>query len=107
MTDLAKRYEQLRQQKEQTEQAMKEVEQQIIEQWENLEWDAYNIKVITSRTPKLRDDIDKNDLMEKFPKAVENKLNIKELSKIPEAHQFLKEEEKSYLQARQRKDLDF
>jgi len=51
----------------------------------------------------LKPDIDQEEVVDKYPEAVEIKVNTKALSKIPEAQKLLEVQETEYLTVREKK----
>ena len=59
--------------------------------------DKVTIKKYKSRTTVLKDGIEKDDMMNKFPAAVKTSLDMKVLAEITEAHDYLELKETEIL----------
>jgi len=83
---------------------VKQIEQELLLDWfEQEEVDDYIVKKQTRINFKLKPDIDQEEVVDKYPEAVEIKVNTKALSKIPEAQKLLEVQETEYLTVREKK----
>lgn len=58
---------------------------------------GYTVKRATRNNVKLKEGVDENTVMAQFPEAVEQKLSMSKLGKIPAAHEVLELQQTQYL----------
>ena len=57
---------------------------------------GYTVKRATRNNVKLKEGVDENTVMTQFPEAVEQKLSMSKLGKIPAAHEVLELQQTQY-----------
>lgn len=105
--ELIREFEKVKQQEEEAKQRLKELKEEIINSWiDKAEWTSYKIKIVTSRKTKLRPDVDKEELLKKFPKLKEEVIDVAKLKTYPEAHSYLYEESSQSIRTTKKKEDD-
>ena len=104
--ELVKKYIELKKKEKEIKEELQNVWALLIDNIEDaVEQDWYKISKWIRMSYKIKEDISEQEVIDKFPDAVDLKLNTKKISKLPDAKKYLEVEEKEYLSVRKIKDV--
>ena len=109
MTDIIRTMIALKNEIKEKQDKLKVLQEELVndENFKEADADWYRVMKKQKMFPKIREGVDTNELVDKFPDLTEVKINAKELSKDPDWQQYCEVKKSEYIEVRKIKEEEF